>query len=186
MLWIGLFLGMFLISLLVLVMVMGLHGWMERQLKGLLIGNLPVSFVLLSVRASTNISSVTSNPFLDTTKLEQVISSSQPIGEYITTKLSNTLNLASLKGPIATKDIKSDYYSFPYASFHVIKGTKWFYSLIFSPISEMKTSVRIDLFYLQSQSSGDIAAVIDGIYKILEERVEKLEREFQVHLQNEE
>ncbi|TQB75898.1 hypothetical protein MPDQ_001499 [Monascus purpureus] len=64
--------------------------------------------------------------------------------------------MAALARYLSNDEPKSRQFClFPNTSIHNIKGTKWWYSLSFSPISESKTSIRYDLFCWQSESSVD-------------------------------
>ena len=127
---------------------------------------------------------MTSKPFLETTEFAKYVSS-ESILQSVTAKLAHFLSLRDAS-PAA---VVPEYSLLPNASFRVIKGTRWFFSVILFPISESKTSARVDLFYKSNTTTGpapDAAPLSNALFISLKEKVRRLEGEFIAHLGNEE
>ncbi|KAH1495774.1 hypothetical protein KXV92_004020 [Aspergillus fumigatus] len=76
-----------------------------------------------------------------------------------------------------------DVLIFPNVSFHIIKDTKYWYSLSFHPASERKTLVRYDLYCFQN-TDGDVNSQLISakLIEMITEQVAELESQYQLRV----
>ena len=163
------------------------NGWEVWQLRELLIGNSHVcyylfSFLSLLLSFANSPRTVTSKSFLDAAEFAKSIID-QPSQQGIVQTISTKLGVNLSPQPALTR-----FNLFPNASFYIIKGTGWSFSVILFPVSESRTSVRVDLLHQQpaAPSAPDTKSVSDALYETLEMKVRQLERDFTRHLQKQE
>lgn len=76
-----------------------------------------------------------------------------------------------------------DVLIFPNVSFHIIKDTKYWYSLSFHPASERKTLLRYDLYCFQN-TDGDVNSQLISakLIEMITEQVAELESQYQLRV----